>query len=115
MTMLITVEQRVQLLANGQARANGQELDPAPVVRLFTPDAHATWLLTELDPEDCDTAFGLRDLGLGEPELAFVRLSELASVLGPLNQPIARDLYFIARRRLSEYLQLARANGSITD
>jgi hypothetical protein len=115
MKTLITIEQRVQLIANGQARADGQELDPEPVVRLFTPDAHATWLLTELDPEDGDTAFGLCDLGLGMPELCRVRLSELASVCGPLNVPIARDLYFVARRPLSEYVRLARLNGSITD
>ncbi len=115
MKALITVEQRVQLLANGQARADGEELDPEPVVRLFTPDAHATWLLTELDPEDGDTAFGLCDLGIGLPELCHVRLSELASVRGPLDVPIARDLYFVAQRPLSEYERLARLNGSITD
>jgi hypothetical protein len=35
------------------------------VVRLFTPDAHATWLLAALDPTDGDTAYGLIDLGSG--------------------------------------------------
>jgi len=115
MKMLITDEQRAQLLANGQAHAEGRQLDPQPVVRLFTPDAHATWLLTELDPGDGDTAFGLCDLGLGMPELRHVRLSELASIRGPSNQPIERDLYFTARRSLSEYARLARDNGSITD
>jgi hypothetical protein len=29
------------------------------VVKLFTPDAACTWLLTELDPDDPDIAFGL--------------------------------------------------------
>ena len=52
---------------------------PLPVVKLFTPDASATWLLTELDPADPDLAFGLCDLGLGCPELGYVRLSELES------------------------------------
>ena len=115
MKTLITDEQREQLLANGRVRAQGQQLDPQPVVKLFTPDAHATWLLTELDPEDGDTAFGLCDLGLGMPELRHVRLSELASIRGPLNQPIERDLFFIPRRSLSEYAMLAHDNGSITD
>ncbi|WP_281301798.1 DUF2958 domain-containing protein [Iodidimonas sp. MBR-14] len=113
MKTLITDEQRAQLLAN--ARAEGQILDPLPVVKLFTPDAHATWLLTELDPEDGDTAYGLCDLGLGLPELGTVRLSELASIRGPLKLPIERDLYFIAQRTLSEYMRLARINGSIID
>lgn len=115
MKTLITDEQCARLLANGRAHAEGQELDALPVVKLFTPDAHATWLLTELDPEDADTAFGLCDLGLGMPELGCVRLSELENVRGPLNLPIERDLYFIAQRRLSEYAQLARAHGSIID
>lgn len=115
MKTLITEEQRAQLLINGQARAEGRKLDPQPVVKLFTPDAHATWLLTELDPRDGDTAFGLCDLGLGMPELRCVRLSELASIRGPSNQSIERDLYFIPRRSLSEYAKLAHDNGSITD
>lgn len=115
MKTLITDEQRAQLLANGRARAEGQNPDPLPVVKLFTPDAHATWLLTELDPEDGDTAYGLCDLGLGMPEEGTVRLSELATIAGPLKLPIERDLYFIAQRTLSEYTRLARINGSIID
>src|SRR2546427_6394069 len=47
---LVTTEQRAQLLAVGAARTAGQGIDPLPVVRLFTPDAHATWLLAALDP-----------------------------------------------------------------
>lgn len=115
MKTLITDEQRAQLLANAQAHADGRQLDPQPVVKLFTPDAHATWLLTELDPQDGDTAFGLCDLGLGMPKLDHFRLSELASIRGPLNQPIERDLYFTPRRLLSEYARLAYDNGSIID
>ena len=112
---LITDEQRAQLLANGRATAEGQDIDPAPVVKLFTPDAHATWLLTELDPADGDTAFGLCDIGIGMPELGTVRISELVSIVGPLKLPIERDLYFTAKRTLSEYARLARINGSIID
>ncbi|MBL8372048.1 MAG: DUF2958 domain-containing protein, partial [Burkholderiaceae bacterium] len=42
---LVTDEQRAQLLENGHARAADAQVDLWPVVRLFTPDAHATWLL----------------------------------------------------------------------
>jgi Protein of unknown function (DUF2958) len=112
---LITDEQRAQLLANGRASAEGQDIDPAPVVRLFTPDAHATWLLTELDPEDGDRAFGLCDVGIGMPKLGNVRISDLASIVGPLKLPVERDLYFVAQHRLSDYALLARINGSIID
>jgi len=48
--VLITAEQRIVLLANGSASLENPDFDPAPVVKLFTPDGGATWLLTELDP-----------------------------------------------------------------
>ena len=115
MKKLITDNHRAQLLDNGAAAARGEERDPLPVVKLYTPDAHATWLLTELDPCDGDTAFGLCDLGVGVPELGHVRLSILESVRGPTNLPIARELHFTPRRRLSEYALLASADGSIND
>lgn len=112
---LLTADQRAELLANGQARAVGRHLDPLPVVRLFALDAHAIWLLASLDPADGDTACGLIDLGLGMPDLGTVKLSELASIVGPLKRPIERDLYFKATRTLSDYARLARINGSIID
>ncbi|WP_417276069.1 DUF2958 domain-containing protein [Castellaniella sp.] len=112
---LITAEEREQLLANGRARATGQSIDPLPVVRLFTPDAHVTWLLAFLDPEDGDTACGLIDLGIGMPDMGTVQLSALASIVGPRKQPVMRDRCFQAARPLSDYVRLAQENGSITD
>lgn len=115
MNRLTTEDERRQLLANGQARAAGEAIDPWPVVRLFTPDAHATWLLAALDPADGDTAWGLIDLGLGMPDLGEIKLSDLAAIVGPRKQPVMRDRYFEAVRPLSEYLRLAQENGSIVD
>ena len=112
---LTTADQRAQLLANGVARAAGQSIDPWPVVRLFTPDAHVTWLLAALDPVDGDTAWGLIDLGIGMPELGTVKLSDLAGIVGPRQQPVLRDLYFRASRALSDYVRLAQIDGSIPD
>jgi hypothetical protein len=76
---LITKAQTEQLLANGIAQRaaidrQDQALDFKPVVKLFTPDAQCTWLLTEFD-EGTDLAFGLCDLGLGCPELGYVSLT----------------------------------------
>ncbi|WP_219953232.1 DUF2958 domain-containing protein [Dickeya zeae] len=112
---LTTADQRAQLFANGEARAAGLSIDPLPVVRLFTPDAHATWQLAALDLTDGDTAWGLIDLGIGMPELGMVKLSDLAGIVGPHQQPIQRDLYFRASRPLSEYVRLAQRDGSIPD
>lgn len=83
MRPLINDDHRAQLLDNGAAAARGEKRDPLHVVKLFTLDAHATWLLTELDPDDGDTAFGLIDLGIGTPELGHVRLSVLEGIRGP--------------------------------
>ena len=113
MTKLITDEQRAQLLANGRQSLEQENFDPAPVVKLFTPDAGATWLLTEIDPDDHDHAFGLCDLGLGYPELGWVSLAEIATVRGRLGLPIERDLHFAAQKRLSAYAREARLAGRI--
>lgn len=115
MNQLITEDERRLLLEHGQARAAGRAIDPLPVVRLFTPDAHATWLLVSLDPADGDTAFGLIDLGISMPELGTVKLSDLAAIVGPNKLSVSRDRYFQAVRTLSEYLRLAQENGSFID
>jgi len=104
---LITDAQRAELLANGARTAAGETIDPYPVVKLFTPDAGATWLLTEPEPAELDVAFGLCYLGLGYPELGSVRLSEIAAVRGRLGLPVERDLFFRADRPLSRYAEEA--------
>ena len=88
---LITKAQTEQLLANGLAQRaaidhRARALDFKPVVKLFTPDAQCTWLLTEID-EGTDLAFGLCDLGMGDPELGYVSLIELRTVRGKLGLP----------------------------
>ena len=75
-------------------------------MKLFTPDGNATWLLTELNP-DIDLAFGLCDLGLGEPELGYVSLRELAEVRGPFGLPPECDLQFAPTRTMAVYAELA--------
>ncbi len=107
-----------QLAANGRANqdrieAGEDTIDHYPVVKLFTPDGGATWLLSETDPEDADIAFGLCDLGLGYPELGSVRLSVLKAHRGRLGLPIERDLHFKANAPLSTYAERAREAGGI--
>ncbi|EQB8438087.1 DUF2958 domain-containing protein [Pseudomonas aeruginosa] len=110
---LITDAQRIVLLANGRESLENPDFDPAPVFRLFTSDAGATWLLTEIDPDDHDHAHGLCDLGLGMPEIGWVSLGELAALRGGLGLSVERDLYFRAEKRLSAYARDARLAGRI--
>jgi hypothetical protein len=111
---LITKTQIKQLTQNGEVNFDGRTVgDFRPVVKLFTPDASATWLLTELMPNDPDLAFGLCDIGLGCPELGYVRLSELHEVRGKLGLAVERDRFFSAQHPLSVYLESALAAGRI--
>ena len=109
-----------QLARNGRLRFSADEEgddDPdfLPVVKLFTPDPGCTWLLSELDPEDPDIAFGLCDLGMGCPELGSVRISELESVRGKLGLPVERDRHFDPKHTLSVYARAAWTNAAITE
>ena len=110
---LIKKDQMDRLLKNGQKHSTGEDVDFKPVVKLFTPDAGATWLLTEIDPEYPDQAFGLCDLGLGFPELGYVSMTEIRGVRGRLGLPVERDMYFKADKTLSEYSAIAHENQRI--
>lgn len=110
--ILLTQCQTFDLIKNGKANRNGEQ-DFMPVVKLFTPWAGATWLLTELSPNDPDIAFGLCDLGQGTPELGYVSLAELRSLRGPGGLTVERDLSFKADKTLQGYADEAHACGYI--
>jgi hypothetical protein len=103
---------RARLLANGATEA---ETDHVPVVKFFDPTGAATWLITEMMPDEPDILFGLCDLGMGCPELGYVSLSELESVTGRLGLGIERDLSFAARFSLSVYAHAAQSASGITE
>lgn len=115
---LLLSDQITKLIEQGRATSAAQhegadEPDHKPVVKIFTPDANCTWLISELDPDDPDLAFGLCDLGFGCPELGSVRISEITGLRGAFGLPPERDRHFTADRSLSAYADLARANGRI--
>jgi hypothetical protein len=115
---LLTKEIEDRLLENGRRNAermavDGKTIDFEPVVKLFTPDAACTWLLTELDPENPDIAFGLCDLGMGHPEVGAMSLSEIANVRGRFGLPVERDRHFRAAKTLAAYANEARGHGRI--
>ena len=95
-----------------QAREDGgDDIDFVPVVKLFTPDGSATWLLTEMDPEDHDIVYGVCDLGLGCVEYGPVRVSELRVIRGKLMLPVERDRYFSCDKPASEFLNRTSLAG----
>ncbi|MDD2860823.1 MAG: DUF2958 domain-containing protein [Acidiphilium sp.] len=110
---LFTKHQKAIMIENGRKSAAGEEIDPFPVVKLFLPGSGMTWLLTELDPDDEDRAFGLCDLGMGCPELGYVSLSELRSVRSRMRLGVERDQGFDACKPLSAYTEEARQKQMI--
>lgn len=111
---LIPDDLRDRLIENGRTAEVHDGFDPFPVVKLFTPDAVATWLLSEAYAEGSDIRlYGLCDPGLGSPELGYLMLSEIEEVHGKLGLPVERDLYFKAEHRLSVYAKIAHHAGMI--
>jgi Protein of unknown function (DUF2958) len=113
---LFTKSQTEQLIANCQEQILNNErgnpnIDFKPVVKLFTPDAQSTWLLTELGNDDI--VYGLCDLGMGCPEIGFVCMYELRDLRGPLGLPVERDEHFEADKTLSAYANEAREHGRV--
>lgn len=100
---------RAKLEANRQG--GDRMAEEWPVVRLFTPLGKSVWLLSQIDPDDSDKAFGLCDEGDGRPNLGHVSLAELAHRFGHLS--VRWDDKFHADRPLSAYAVAARKAGRI--
>jgi hypothetical protein len=97
---LITKEIQKKLDKNFALSKEGK--DTKPVLKLFTPWAGATWLISEIE-DDGDTMFGLCDLGLGHVELGYISLKELKSLSGPFGLKVERDMYFSSDLTLQEW------------
>jgi hypothetical protein len=117
MTFRFTKPQKTKLVAAWdrleQARAHGEAFDPVPVVKLFTPDAGATWLLAAMSPDET-TAWGVADLGLGFVEMGEVDLAELRQLRGKLGLPVEIDRWFKPDQTLSAYQREGQAAGRLT-
>lgn len=107
---LLTDDIRNRLIHNN---VTAREADHIPVVKLFVPWGNATWILTEMEPDGI--CFGLCDLGLGEPELGYVSVSELEAVKGPHGLRVERDLHFTTDKPLSQWTETARRYRRIRD
>jgi hypothetical protein len=104
------------MVHNAQEVQSQLAQDHAPVVKLHSKYGKAIWLLSELDPAN-NIAFGLCDLGQGNPELSYVSLSDLASLKhARLKVPmIETDLNFDGKYAMSIYLKAAKAAGKIVE
>lgn len=93
--------------------ANCGKPNQVPVLKLFTPWAGATWLVTERDSDDPDMLFGLADLGQGYPEIGYFRLSEIMSLKGPFGLRVERDRHWKGDKTITAYAAESSAAGRI--
>lgn len=109
---LFTDEQFSKLIANGSD--NNFDKDYPPVVKFFMTNTLCMWLISELDPEYPDIAFGLCDLGMGFPEMGSVNIQELLDA-EDFWRSIKRDNFFEGNYPLSVYAYAARRDEAITE
>jgi len=89
--------------------------DLAPVLKLFTPDDNAVWLFVKTMRNNSDIAYGLIDIGQGNPHMGYVDLKLLASVRGKMGLPIEHDVNFLPRYPLWVYHVASTIDGQYTE
>ena len=80
---------------------NPKSIDFKIVAKLFNPTGLGTWWLTELDPET-NIAFGIADIG--EKEMGYFSIDELAEFKGQFGLGIERDKYFESNKYTLEQI-----------
>lgn len=110
---LFTDQQYAQLLDNGSL--SNRDKDHKPVVHLTIPATRCEWLLSEIDPDQRNIAFGLCDLGFGFPELGYVDLNEIKSIQVPIwGTTVYANPFFEGKYPMSIYASAARVCECIT-
>ena len=109
--LLVTAAIRRRLVRNGRDR----DADQVPILKVFDPCGAATWLITQMDPDEQRLLFGLCDLGMGFPEIGHVDLLEMQIAKGALGIGLERDMYFTGRHPLSVYARAARTASRIVE
>lgn len=108
-----------QLNDNGRrqrsVRGTALQIDFFPVIRLFTPDADAVWLITEQDPDQPEIFYGISDLGVGRPDTAPIPLGDLHRMRGRHGLPVERDHFWTPAAPLSAYVKAAIEAGRIVE
>ena len=104
------------MIHNAMEVQNDLGKDHEPVVKLHSKYGRAIWLLSELDASN-NIAFGLCDLGQGNPELSYVSINDLESIKhARLKVPMVEiDPAFEGKFPMSVYLEAARRNKRATE
>lgn len=123
---LLNSEHRAQLIANGKQNAfnpRQQINNVAPVCWIYDELSRATWLLTKIDRNDLDRAWGLVDAGDGKPDFQSVSLKQLEECHQPISFADGKTLFigaqclrgWCAKGPLSSYIAAASAAGRVVE
>ncbi|MBS1778034.1 MAG: DUF2958 domain-containing protein [Bacteroidetes bacterium] len=111
--LIIDKETREKLLENGKPENRDQ--DHPPVVQISILSTDCVWLLSDLDPDAENIAFGLCDLGMGFPELGYVDLNEIAELsMSASVMPIIFVNKINATHQLTTYYRASLIDNKIT-
>lgn len=102
---MIAISQEIQeaLTSNWHRSRQDKSFDPTPVLKLFLPWAPVTWLVSEMNPRDRDSLFGLAIFS-DEAELGDFSLAEIAALEGPADLRVEIDQHWRAQKTLNQYL-----------
>ena len=96
-----------------QRRGSANTVDHKPVVKFFDMAGAATWLVSEYNPSD-GMAYGVADLGVGQPELGSFHLGSWKEALKTnWGSRFDQDRGWKAKKTASEYATEARNVGRI--
>jgi hypothetical protein len=104
------------MIHNATEVQTGLGKDHEPVVKLHSKYGKGIWLLSEMDAKN-HIAYGICDLGQGNPELSYVSITHLESIRhARLKVPMVEiDPAFEGKYPLSVYFEAAKANKRITE
>jgi hypothetical protein len=100
-------ERHKQAVADGEAKSADRPIE-MPLVKLFRPGGRYRCLISRLNPDDMNMAYGLTDTGTGLPEMGPVRLDVIASWCTAIGPAIERDELFKPKRSLFLYWETWR-------
>lgn len=104
------------MIHNAMEVQNDLGKDHEPVVKLHSKYGKAVWLLSELDSAN-NIAYGVCDLGQGNPELSYVSLNHLESIKHARLKVrmVEIDPSFEGKYPMSVYYEAAKSNKKITE
>lgn len=110
MTRLIPLHVFHKLMENHWAAFYLEEYEHMPVIKLFSENVNCTWILSDINHENQNMAYGLVDSGDGFPRMEDVEISYLENI-----EDVKMDESFNPLYTIYTYEEAAKMCGKITE